>query len=165
MSEEKKMTTRLLTFALRVQEEYDRYTSAKFKEFKRVVRILIARDQVSKEAMGAVIRTINGDVFACRASAWGKERDKLLRCIKDKEDTESAIEAEVSFAIAYIELKRACRCVLTWNVTAGNDVSVPAQGQTLQTGLRSFVMHGMCRQGRNLSVLPNEVRSKFDIRS
>jgi len=108
-----------------VQEEYDRYTSVKFKEFKRVVRMLIARDQVSKEAMGAVIRTINGDVFACRASAWAKERDKLLRCTKDKEDTETAIEAieaEVSFAIAYIELKRACRCVLTWNVTAGVDL-------------------------------------------
>ena len=79
-----------------MQEEYDRYTSAKFKEFKRVVRILIARDEVSKEAMGAVIQTIKGDVFACRASAWAKERDKLLLCIKDKEDTETAIEAEVS---------------------------------------------------------------------
>ncbi len=78
-----------------VQEEYDRYISSKIREFKRVARLLVGC-QASKEVADALSATVRGDVFACRASEWAKEKEKLLDRIEDKEETESLIEAQAS---------------------------------------------------------------------
>lgn len=78
-----------------VQEKYDRYMECKLKEFKRVARLLVGHGGVSEKAICAVVETVKGDVLACRASEWLKEKEKLHRRIEDKEDTESIIEAQV----------------------------------------------------------------------
>ena len=83
-----------------MQEEYDAYMNCKLKEFKRVARLLVGDGKVSEEAICAVSKAMKGDIFARRASEWAKEKEKLSGYIQDKEETESVIEAQVSFATA-----------------------------------------------------------------
>lgn len=78
-----------------MQEKYDRYLQQKTSQFKRVARKLISTGRISSDGEDAVIEALDSDVLAKRNQAWVKEKAKLLGYLKDRDETESTIEAEV----------------------------------------------------------------------
>ena len=121
-----------------VQEAYDKYLELKLKEFKHVTKVLTCSHRIPAEAKQTVIEAIRGDVLIGRNQAWRKERAALLECIKDKEETEATIEAEVGSFLSCLYIGRAERpkdldsCA---NFGAGNDVSLPKKCKAMQAGV------------------------------
>lgn len=122
-----------------VQEAYDKYLELKLKEFKHITKVLTCSHRIPAEAKQTVIEAIRGDVLIGRNQAWRKERAGLLECIKDKEETEATIEAEVGSFLSCLHTtgraERAKDLDPCANFCAGNDVSLPKKCKAMQAGV------------------------------